>query len=137
MRRSKYQGDRRTDTFDAEVTSGDATLDRIRFREPITAGQAALGTGIVTLDYKGDEDTRPEEVRLRAASRRAELDVDQISLIDGRLSARDSVTGRAEGIVRFRFSYIDAAGEPQIYPEGDLRAIRGDGRLGLALGGSA
>jgi len=111
-----YQGDRRTDTFDAEVTEGDAVLDRIRFREPITRGQAALGTGIVTLDYKGDEDTRPEEVRLRAASGRAELDVDRISLIDGRLSAQGSVTGRAEGIVRFRYSYIDAAGKPQVHP---------------------
>jgi dipeptidyl aminopeptidase/acylaminoacyl peptidase len=124
-----YQGDRRTDTFDAEVTSGDATLDRIRFREPITAGQAELGTGIVTLDYKGDEDTRAEEVRLRAASRRAELDVDQISLIDGRLSARGSVTGRAEGIVGFRYSYIDAAGNPQIYPARATIQDDGDWKL--------
>ena len=111
-----YQGDRRTDTFDAEVTSGNAVFDRIRFKEPITRGQARLGTGIVTLDYKGDEDTRGEEVRLRAASQRAELDVEQISLIGERLSARGSVTSRAEGIVRFQYSYVDATGTPQIHP---------------------
>jgi hypothetical protein len=111
-----YRGDRRSDTFDARVTEGDAALDRIRFREPVTRGQARLGTGIVTINYKGDEDTRPEEVRLRAASGRAELDVDRISLIDGRLSAQGSVTDRAEGIVRFRYSYIDAAGNPQVHP---------------------
>jgi hypothetical protein len=111
-----YQGDRRTKTFAAEVTAGDATLDRIRFKEPITAGQARLGTGIVTLNYQGDGDTRPEEVRLRAASQHADLAVEEISLLDGRLSARGSVTSRARGIVRLRYSYLDAAGQPQIYP---------------------
>ncbi len=111
-----YQGDRRTKTFDAKVTAGDATLDRIRFKEPITAGQARLGTGIVTLNYQGDQDTRPEEVRLRAASQHADLDVEEISLLDGRLSAKGSVTSRAKGIVRLSYSYIDAAGQPQIYP---------------------
>ncbi len=111
-----YQGDRRTDTFDARITDGRGALDRIRFRKRITRGQARLGQGIVTIDYKGDADTRPEEVRLRAASQRARLDVDRISLIDGRLSARGDVTSRALGVVRLRYSYIDAAGNPQIHP---------------------
>jgi hypothetical protein len=110
-----YQADRRSDTFDAEVTSGDAELDRIRFKEPITAGQARLGTGIVTLDYKGDEDTRPEEVRLRAASQPAELDVEEISLTGDTLAAQGSVTSRAQGLVRLRYSYLDEAGEPQTH----------------------
>jgi hypothetical protein len=110
-----YQGDRRTDTFDAEVTSGDGELDRIRFREPITRGQARLGTGIVTLNYKGDEDTRAEQVRLRAASQRADLEVEEMSLIGDRLSARGSVTSRAAGVVRLRYSYLDAAGNPQVH----------------------
>ena len=110
-----YQGDRRTDTFDAEVTSGNATFDRIRFKEPMTRGQARLGTGIVTIDYKGDADTRPEEVRLRAASRRAELDVEQISLLGERLTARGSVTDGALGVVRLRYSYLDATGTPQVH----------------------
>jgi hypothetical protein len=110
-----YQADGRSDTFDAEVTSGDAELDRIRFKEPITRGQARLGTGIVTLNYQGDEDTRAEEVRLRAASQRAELDVEEISLSGDRLAARGSVTSRAEGIVRLSYSYLDGAGEPQVH----------------------
>ncbi|MCP9492051.1 MAG: integrin alpha [Solirubrobacteraceae bacterium MAG38_C4-C5] len=96
-----YQGDRRSDTFDAEVTEGTAELDYIRFMERLTEGQAELGTGIVNLNYLGDEDTRPEFVRLRAASQRAELDVEEISLLGGLLSAQGSVTSRAEGIVRF------------------------------------
>ncbi|MDQ3642346.1 MAG: integrin alpha, partial [Actinomycetota bacterium] len=85
-----YQGDNRSDTFEATVTAGGGALDQIRFKEPITRGQAALGTGIVNLEYQGDPDTRPEFVRLRAASQRAELDVEEISLIDDRLSAEGS-----------------------------------------------
>lgn len=90
-----YQGDGRSDTFDAEVTPGPAALDQIRFQKAITAGQARLGTGIVNLRYLGDADTRPDQVRLRAASRRAELDVEEISLLGDRLSAKGSVTSRA------------------------------------------
>jgi hypothetical protein len=110
-----YQGDGRSDTFDAEVTSGDAELDRIRFQEPITRGQASLGTGIVTLNYQGDADTRAEEVRLRAASQRAELEVGEISLTGDGLSAAGSVTSRAEGIVRLRYSYLAPDGSPQVH----------------------
>jgi hypothetical protein len=110
-----YQGDGRSDTFDAEVTEGNAELDRIRFLEPITRGQAALGTGIVNLNYLGDEDTRPESVRLRAASQRAELDVEEISLTGDRLSAAGSVTRRAEGVVRLLYSYVDPDGSPQVH----------------------
>ena len=33
-----------------------------------------MSTGIVNLNYLGDDDTLPESVRLRAASQRAELD---------------------------------------------------------------
>jgi alpha-tubulin suppressor-like RCC1 family protein len=110
-----YEGDRRRDTFDAEVTESGAELDHIRFREPITRGQAGLGTGIVNLNYLGDEDTRPELVRLRAASQRAELEVEEIGLSGDRLSARGSVTSRAQGVVRLRFSYVDPDGSPAVH----------------------
>ncbi|MDQ3090941.1 MAG: FG-GAP-like repeat-containing protein [Actinomycetota bacterium] len=110
-----YEGDGRRDTFDAEVTEGNTELDRIHFMEPITGGQAELGTGIVNLNYLGDEDTRPEAVRLRAASQRAELDVEEISLIGDRLSAVGSVTSRAEGVVRLRYSYVAPDGSPQVH----------------------
>jgi hypothetical protein len=110
-----YQGDERSDTFDAEVTDADSELDEIRIKEEITAGQAELGTGIVNLTYLGDADTRPELVRLRAASQRAELDVDEISLIGDRLSGQGSVTSRAEGVVRLRYSYVDPDGSPNVH----------------------
>ncbi len=110
-----FQADGRTDRFDAEVSEGGGALDQVRFKEPITRGQARLGTGIVTLNYLGDEDTRAEEVRLRAASQRAELKVEEISLVGDRLSAQGSVSRRAEGVVRLRYSYLDEAGEPQVH----------------------
>ncbi|MBW3536082.1 MAG: hypothetical protein KY453_12855, partial [Gemmatimonadetes bacterium] len=110
-----YQGDNRTDTFNAAVTEANTELDRISILEPITRGQAELGTGIVNLEYLGDEDTRPEFVRLRAASQRAELDVEEISLIGDRLSAKGSVTDRAEGVVRLRYSYVDPDGSPNVH----------------------
>jgi len=54
-------------------------------------------------------------VRLRAASQRAELDVDEISLIGDRLSGQGSVTSRAEGVVRLRYSYVDPDGSPNVH----------------------
>jgi hypothetical protein len=125
----RSQADRRSDTFDAEVTSGNAELDRIRFKEPITAGQARLGTGIVTLDYQGDANTRPEEVRLRAASQRAELDVEEISLTGDTLAAQGSVTSRARGVVRLRYSYLDEAGKPKTHLARAKIADDGDWKL--------
>ncbi len=113
--RVTFHADNRRDTFDAAVTEANTELDRISILEPITRGQAELGTGIVNLEYLGDADTRPEFVRLRAASQRAELDVDEISLIGDRLSATGSVTSRAEGVVRFRYSYVDPDGKPQVH----------------------
>jgi hypothetical protein len=118
-----YQGDGRSDTFEAKVTNADSALDEIRIMEPITRGQARLGTGIVNLNYLGDADTRPELVRLRAASQRAELDVEKISLIGDRLSGQGSVTSRAEGVVRFQYSYVDPDGSPQVH---EARAEIGD-----------
>jgi hypothetical protein len=97
------------------VTDANTALDEIRILEPITRGQANLGTGIVNLTYLGDADTRPEFVRLRAASQRAELDVEEISLIGDRLSAQGSVTARAEGIVRLRYSYVAPDGSPAVH----------------------
>ncbi len=111
----EFHADGRRDTFTDEVTDADTALDEIRFMESITRGQARLGTGILNMTYQGDADTRPELVRLRAASQRAELDVEQISLIGDRLSGRGSVTARAEGVVRLRYSYVDPDGSPNVH----------------------
>jgi predicted HAD superfamily phosphohydrolase YqeG len=97
------------------VSEAKSELDEIRIMQPITRGQAELGTGIVNLNYLGDQDTRPEFVRLRAASQKAQLAVEQIALIGDRLAARGSVTDKARGIVRLRFSYVDPDGPAQVH----------------------
>ena len=52
----------------------DAQEGYVRFRQPIPREQADMGTGIMTLTYPGNDHTRGQEVRLRAARGRAGLD---------------------------------------------------------------
>jgi trypsin len=95
----------RRERFDAAV---DGDNRRIRFREGIPASQARLGTGIITITYPGDDDTRPQELRLRAANRRARLDLDRPTLQAAVLRANGTVTSRASGVVRVSISYVHA-----------------------------
>ncbi|MCP9491597.1 MAG: serine protease [Solirubrobacteraceae bacterium MAG38_C4-C5] len=95
----------RRERFDASV---DGENRRIRFREGIPASQARLGTGIITITYPGNGDTRPQDLRLRAANGRARLELDRPTLQDGRLRANGTVTSRASGVVRVSISYVHA-----------------------------
>ncbi|MCP9491948.1 MAG: hypothetical protein MSC31_19045 [Solirubrobacteraceae bacterium MAG38_C4-C5] len=84
----------------------DAQNRRVRFNRAIPADQARLGTGILTMTYPGDGDTRPQEVRLRAASQQAKLELDRPVIEDGRLKADGTISGRARGIVRLQLQYV-------------------------------
>jgi hypothetical protein len=109
---------------DAEVDEGEG---RVRFREAIPRAQAVVGTGILTLRYTGNDRTRGQEVRLRAASRHADLELDRPTLGDGRLRADGTISRRARGVVRVQLSWA-TAGRDRTY-EADAR-IR-DGRWAL------
>lgn len=87
---------------------------RVRFREDIPRAQAAMGTGILTLRYPGNERTRGQEVRLRAASRHADLELDRPRLGDGRLRAEGTISARARGVVRVQLSW-STAGQDRMY----------------------
>jgi hypothetical protein len=129
----KYEGDRRVDNFTAPITGNSNTaLDQIRFREGLTSGQAALGQGIVTLTYPGDADTRPDEVRLRAASNPAKLKVHSMTNVYGELTVDGSLTSKARGVVRFRYSYLDKQGQPQVHLA--KTKIKSDGTWKLVYG---
>ncbi|MCA1681228.1 MAG: hypothetical protein LC777_20940, partial [Actinobacteria bacterium] len=67
--------------------------------------QARSGTGIVTLRYPGNERTRPQEVRLRAAARAARLVAQRPQIAGGRLLARGTVTSGARGVVRVQLDW--------------------------------
>lgn len=90
--------------FTAPVNSRDG---RIRFQKRIPAAQARLGTGILTITYKGDADTRPQKVRLRAARQKAELRLQRPAIAsNGRLRASGRVNDRPRGVVRVQLEYV-------------------------------
>jgi hypothetical protein len=60
----------------------------------------------MTISYPGDEDTSPQEVRLRAASQPADLGLERPVIEDGRVKARGTVSDRARGLVRLQVQYV-------------------------------
>jgi hypothetical protein len=103
----RLQAAGRTATFTEAVDSANA---RVRFSRRISAAQARLGTGILTLTYPGDPDTQPQEVRLRAAPRRAQLVAGRPAINAGRLTATGRISTRARGAVRVQLLF-EPAGE--------------------------
>jgi uncharacterized delta-60 repeat protein len=92
----------RTERFQTTV---DARNRRVRIDRRIPRRQAALGTGILTLSYRGDGDTQPQQVRLRAASRKANLRAERPKITAGRLTASGRLSSQARGIVRLQLLY--------------------------------
>ncbi|MDQ3630845.1 MAG: integrin alpha [Actinomycetota bacterium] len=88
--------------FSEKISNG-----RLRFSRTIPAAQAALGTGIMTISYPGDADTRPQSVRLRAASRPANLALERPRLQNGRLRASGTVAQLARGVVRVQIEWVN------------------------------
>jgi hypothetical protein len=103
--------------FEADV---DAENRRIRFNQQIPADQARLGTGIMTITYPGDGDTRPQEVRLRAASQQANLELERPRIEDDRLKAEGTISSRARGIVRLQLEYFVDGQTETIELRGDI-----------------
>lgn len=83
-----------------------SSANRLRFDRTLPKGQRGVSTGIVELDYAGNEQVRPEFVRLRAARGHAQLERNHLSLQDGVLSARGTVTSRARGAVRLILGFV-------------------------------
>ena len=103
--RVELQAAGRRTTF---TTTIDSAKGRIRFRRAIARSQAEMRTGILTLTYDGDADTRPQTVRLRAASVHADLDLQRPTLVDGRLRASGTISTQARGVVRVQIQYVNA-----------------------------
>lgn len=86
----------------------DSADGRIRDRHSIPATQANKGTGILTISYPGDADTRPQVVRLRAANRPAVLDAVRPTLTNGHLVDHGTISSSARGVVRVQLEYYAA-----------------------------
>ncbi|MCP9492047.1 MAG: hypothetical protein MSC31_19550 [Solirubrobacteraceae bacterium MAG38_C4-C5] len=108
---ARASGEVEVEVFAAQERFGftediDAENRRIRFNRRIPADQADLGTGIMTISYAGDDNTRLQEVRLRAASQKANLALDRPEIVDGRLKVEGTISDRARGIVRLQMQYV-------------------------------
>ncbi|MDP2711199.1 MAG: fibronectin type III domain-containing protein [Solirubrobacteraceae bacterium] len=86
----------------------DSLNGRIRDRSLIPSGQAARGTGILTITYPGNARTRPQGVRLRAANERANLRAARPTIEAGHLRAQGTIASRARGVVRVQLQYYSA-----------------------------
>lgn len=94
----------RTTRFDQVLTAG---AGRLRIAHRLPAAQAHKGTGIFTIAYPGNARTRPQTVRLRAASGRSRLTMTRPRIAGGRLTASGTVDRRARGVVRVQLGYAD------------------------------
>ena len=110
--------------FEAQV---DPQQGYVRFREDLPREQVRAGTGILTLTYPGNDRTRSQEVRLRAASGRAALDADRPTVRDGRVRARGTISGRARGVVRVQLSWATGGQDRLLELDAPIR----DGRWSL------
>ena len=78
---------------------------RIRFKRLLPSSQRRASTGIMEINYAGNDRVRPTEVRLRAANGKARLQRDLLSLHNGVIAAGGSVTARAHGVVSLILSF--------------------------------
>jgi hypothetical protein len=97
-----YHAAGRHTRFDAAI---DSAAGRIRFSRSVSSAQARLGTGILTIEYPGDGDTRAQTVRLRAATNKARLDLARPQIVNGRIQASGTISSAARGSVRLQLSY--------------------------------
>lgn len=110
--------------FAARVRRG-----QVRFKRRLPPRQRRASTGIIEIRYAGNDRVRPAEVRLRAATGKAGLKRDLLSLHRGVLTARGSLSGRARGVVRLILSFVRASGGVGEW-HGRAR-IRQDGRWSM------
>ena len=71
----------------------------------LPSSQRSKSTGIVTIDYAGNSQVQPDEVRLRAADNHADLKRGTVAIRKGRLVVDGKISDRASGVVRIRLGY--------------------------------
>jgi hypothetical protein len=128
------QGAGTTTTFTAPV---DGAKRRIRITHDIKPAQARFGTGILTIRYRGDGNTRPQTVRLRAANNRARLTSSRPRITDtGFLRAAGTTTNTARGIVRVQLEYVNRADGETVTLQRSARIRNGRWSLNTKLASS-
>lgn len=109
----------------------DSVRGRIRATRGIDAAQARAATAILTLRYLGDEDTRAQTLRLRAALRAAKLSSKRPTINPtGQLDVAGAITRQAKGVVRVQLEWVNSA-DGSIGVIERLATIRAPGRWGI------
>jgi hypothetical protein len=125
--RVELLGGGRITEFNAAI---DSARGRIRTTRGIDALQARASTAILTLRYSGDDDTRAQTLRLRAAKRAAKLSSRRPTISrTGQLDAAGAITRSAVGVVRVQLEWVDKTTGQLIVVERQAR-IR-NGRWGV------
>ncbi len=108
----QYRAAGRTIRFTVPIASAAASGPRahaamrmVRIEHPLSGAQARKGTGIVTIDYAGNDRVRPDRVRLRAAKRKALLRRRTARIRSGHLQVSGTISRHAHGVVRIRLGY--------------------------------
>ncbi|MGH2917873.1 MAG: glycoside hydrolase family 26 protein [Solirubrobacteraceae bacterium] len=79
---------------------------RVKLTRRLSRKQARKGTGIVTITYGGNAHTRPQQVRMRIAPRKAKLRLLAApTLVAGALHAHGQIRKSARGVVRVQLKY--------------------------------
>jgi hypothetical protein len=105
--RVQLQAGGRKTRFSKKIAGG-----RVKLSRKLSRKQARKGTGIVTINYGGNAQTKPQQVRLRVAPGKARLRLASAPLlVDNRVQARGTISRRATGVVRLQLKY-DVAGQP-------------------------
>jgi hypothetical protein len=119
------------------LTAGiDVKRRRIRLQRRIPLAQARVGSGILTISYSGDSDTRPQTARLRVDSRAARLTASRPKITAaGRLHAAGTIRRDARGVVRVQLQYEYGARTITTERSAPIRAGRWklDGKLAPAI----
>ena len=95
----------RTSTFTVPIANG-----TIRRKLTLPRAQRRRRTGIVEISYAGNDRVRADDVRLRAASGRAQLRRARARIRNGRLEVAGTISSRAVGVVRIRMEYVKPDG---------------------------
>jgi hypothetical protein len=120
-------GARRITEFAAPI---DSARGRILATRGVDAAQARASSVILTLRYAGDEDTRPQSLRLRAGQRRARLSSRRPTIsTSGQLDAAGAITRLAKGLVRLQLEWVNRSDGAIIVVE--RQAIIRNGRWGI------